>query len=664
MNMKYFTNPKISGCILIITGVIIAVISLSADLLGVGGWPPVIGPKQWGGAVLGLVLVFVGIIFAISHFETVTDQLGRKIYDLWINQQTHLVTFTGFCLGLFWLVFIYRAGIFMSADSTWLMKYAMDIHYAFEFPNDTNWPPLYPFLINLFMYINEFPAEAAALLSGVSILIFFVVFALILRKFCEDILINCLFLITMFTFTKFLYLHEYACTEVPFSLFIILNVYFVIIHNETKKLKYYIIAACCASLATLTRYTGYYLIAVFFIYTLFFLFINRLEKGVSVKKYILWNSVTYIPIFLYSISVDFFYSRLTVAQFFKGRWTSAWGTSTERTIFQCLYQVLNTLEADMSFYLLVMLIISLSLYFFAVKRDRALENKFVLPLSYILFVGLIYIAMFIYTASKVHTAPIGTRYLSPVYPCFFLFAFISFNSALHLKTEDKKYEHFSRYSLKIVLYTLILATLIVHLKSFAYYMDNISKKESRNSYLASGFNSTPATKEFNNYFKDILSKQDVLHVLFIFGYAQRAQEPIKNFTFLERAFLFRKGFIKNSAFSSFSFEFLKEDKDNWSDFMISFRSDGHEKSIVHCSVPPHIKNEDQLIEGLRRILVKKNTDSLCLIVYRGGRPAGQVVYKKDAAETDLSQFITEGIKIISQIDIAPYYTIYKLGLAS
>jgi len=60
-------NNKTIGIIVIILGVLLAAVSLLADVLGLGGDPNAIGWKQFLGAGLGVLVVIVGVWF-----------LGRK----------------------------------------------------------------------------------------------------------------------------------------------------------------------------------------------------------------------------------------------------------------------------------------------------------------------------------------------------------------------------------------------------------------------------------------------------------------------------------------------------------------------------------------------------------------------------------------------------------
>lgn len=58
-------SSKTAGIVLIIVGIIIIVISLTADTIGIGRYPSAIGPLQWINAGVGLVIAFVGAALAL-----------------------------------------------------------------------------------------------------------------------------------------------------------------------------------------------------------------------------------------------------------------------------------------------------------------------------------------------------------------------------------------------------------------------------------------------------------------------------------------------------------------------------------------------------------------------------------------------------------------------
>lgn len=56
-------NNKTIGIIVIIIGILMAAVSLLADVLGLGGDPNAVGWKQLLGAGVGILVVIVGIWF-------------------------------------------------------------------------------------------------------------------------------------------------------------------------------------------------------------------------------------------------------------------------------------------------------------------------------------------------------------------------------------------------------------------------------------------------------------------------------------------------------------------------------------------------------------------------------------------------------------------------
>ena len=55
-------DRKTISIVLLVVGIVILVVSLAADFLGIGGNTAVFGPRQITGAVVGAVLIVVGLI--------------------------------------------------------------------------------------------------------------------------------------------------------------------------------------------------------------------------------------------------------------------------------------------------------------------------------------------------------------------------------------------------------------------------------------------------------------------------------------------------------------------------------------------------------------------------------------------------------------------------
>ncbi len=202
-------------------------------------------------------------------------------------------------LGLSWLVFIYTHGVAFSPDSCKYMTSALHIRYAFEPAFYSQWPPLYSSLLAGCLLLVDFPGEAASLLSGLCMVGFLLVFALICRRYIGSSVLSCLFLLALFTFPGFLLVYCYAWSEVPFSLLLLLTCYFVFRHQDSGLFRDYVLAAICASLAGLTRYIGYAMIVTFLGYTACFLWARRRKAGVPATRYLLWCGVCILPGALY-----------------------------------------------------------------------------------------------------------------------------------------------------------------------------------------------------------------------------------------------------------------------------------------------------------------------------------------------------------------------------
>jgi hypothetical protein len=538
------------------------------------------------------------------------------------------------CLGLFWLIFIYVSGLGLSPDSTHYMVNALNMHYAFDFSSFSLsviplWPPFYAFLLNLFMFFNVFPAEAAALLSGCSMLILLVIFTLILKKFSQNLLLNTLFVLTLFTLTGFLDSYLFVMSESPFALFLILHIYFLLKHNETQLVKYYVLAAIFVSLATLTRYMGYPLILTFFIYTIYFL----VKSGKQKNQYFLWNqylllnSLTYLPIILYLVR------NYMISRTFHGHREPA-----ELSIFQNLHRVVEVFTSDFSIFLLILLIISLIFYVFLIKnRNQLIINHSLLALSYIFAFIVIYTIMIVYTTSQVIVNPISTRYFSPIYFTFFLFIFISFNSILRFNSIN----HINRkYSVfwQIALYFSILITLLINIQNYIQLINKVSNKQDTTAYYSDiGFKFSTTSKNLNEYFDKIFTHQDKLYVSFL----------SHNEYVVEGSFFFRY-FLTDQKFRHFSFKEVKNYW--WTNFTISFSKDDRNKTLHYVKVASYIKGGKSFVKEIRQTLSEEKIDLLKLIV------------DKRWQNKKLSRFSTKRVQITLEKKIEPYliYSVSRL----
>ena len=70
-------------------------------------------------------------------------------------------------IGIAWTLFITKAGTELTPDSCFYLKAATSMYYAGDFDTSpTVWPPGYPFIVHLFLYLTPWPAVAASMASS------------------------------------------------------------------------------------------------------------------------------------------------------------------------------------------------------------------------------------------------------------------------------------------------------------------------------------------------------------------------------------------------------------------------------------------------------------------------------------------------------------------
>jgi len=253
-------------------------------------------------------------------------------------------------------------------------------------------------------------------------------------------------------------------------------------------------------------------------------------------------------------------------------------------------------------------------------------------------------ALLLYATSQTAVVKIGTRYFSPIYFFLFLFAFISLQGALRLRVENKQLEEVYRSVLQAAVYGLTLAALIGQIRYFGEFMDGIARKQHEwASHVDAGYNPSFTSLEFQGFFKEQITNQDTLHVSVVaFQGPHRAS-----------SFLFREALLDDPAFTRFSFQDIRSTFPYWdgnvlrgTDYTLSFRAGGREKSIVYRDLPP-LERDEGLIDEIRRILSEEeNVDSLWLIVYENEELL--------SVGRDVAQVLPGDLQIRSQREIPPY----------
>jgi hypothetical protein len=529
--------------------------------------------------------------------------------------------FLACCLGISWLIFIKTAGIGLYADSTHYITYALDIYHNFRLSVDPIWPPAYPLAISLVMFISEFPAEATAILSGIYMWLFLIGFTLILRQFGRQVLLNSLFLITLFTFIPILTNYTFASTESLFFLSLILNFYWIIKHHHTQNTSYYFLGAITATLAALTRYIGYSLIITFFIYTLYLIVISIKKhtqpKYIVIYKYLILNTIAAIPVIMYMIR------NYSISQTFHGH-----RMPSEYTLWQNLYFSWEVLISDLTFSVWLLLITA-SLLSFLIYKSQSPLKKISLPIFYIILFMMIYLIMLFYSTSQIKLDIMSTRYLSPLYICLFILIFISFNEILMLNSNN---HYFYQYSGPKFLYSLILVASLIHTTHFINFINPIIKKYGSPAYHYNnvGFNLSRTAREMKIYLDEIFSQSNPVYI-----------SVVDRYNYNNASALLLRNIYNNLTVKNLAFKTVKVYNSGLSlDFKLAFFYKNIDNFIIYKDLyRPSTTN--QFLKILHRLFFR-DIKSLWLIIDKGW------------ITKDLSKLSNNYIKITYQRTIEPY----------
>ena len=159
-----------------------------------------------------------------------------------------------------------RSGICIITDSSYYLMASESLvnYHAFgTFTPDghvkllTVWPPLYPSLLSLFHWINVSPATAARWLNAILFGLNASLAGVLVKKVSRGGLIVAAASALLFiSSTSMLSLHWVALSEPLFIFFLFTCLYSLCGYLESKRLGWLMAAACAASMAWLTRYSG------------------------------------------------------------------------------------------------------------------------------------------------------------------------------------------------------------------------------------------------------------------------------------------------------------------------------------------------------------------------------------------------------------------------
>jgi hypothetical protein len=169
-------------------------------------------------------------------------------------------------VGFIALWHVTRSGICIITDSSFYLMASESLvkyHSFGTFTPDeqlkplTIWPPLYPSILSLFSLINVSPAAAARWLNAILFGLNASLAGMLVKKVSRGgLLVAAMGAVLFISSTSMLSLHWVALSEPLFIFFLFACLYSLCGYLENKRLGWVTAAACAASMAWLTRYSG------------------------------------------------------------------------------------------------------------------------------------------------------------------------------------------------------------------------------------------------------------------------------------------------------------------------------------------------------------------------------------------------------------------------
>lgn len=556
----------------------------------------------------------------------------KEVINTALNVLTLII---GGILGMAWSIWIYQAGVEFSADSTQYLSFALNMYGSGDYAHSPLWPPLYSFLVSISMGLTQFPAEAASLVSGLSLLCVLITFATILHRYSNDNILNSMFLFLLFSWTSFLYIYKFAWSEGPFTAFALLGVYFIIRHIKNQKYINLIYAGIFFSLASITRYLGLVFPFILIGYALFYYLRNR--DSWKVFPRVLAISILSLLPFIIIVTTNYLRTQTLFGERVPGT----------RTIFYNITLLMDTLVQDIPIIMGLLIIIGLALSILTFRQVKT-NPELVEIQTLLILIILIYSTFVVYTTTINAVNPINTRYIAPIYPYFLLFMFFTVLPYVNKSNTISTINVSMLNAGRILFYGLVLILIFINLRNFSQFMNNIFEQRyiEPSSHFSSGFNLSRTADEIKAYLQGILDHRDSITFTAVIDYSENPPRPS-----MSRSIFFRKILFENPEFKNIKFENVTDDRiSNFTDFDISLlQNDVHEK-ISYRNTRSDLENNSELFVDIRQLMDTNDIDVLFLITYSAGY---------NIVGRDLHKSLPSDFFIIDKIDIG-YYTFYEL----
>ncbi len=532
--------------------------------------------------LLGLFASRRLIIVIQAHKKWLID-LARKLWKTYnsLNETAYryyLEAIASIVVGIVWASYILKMGLTVASDGTTYLRIGLRFATNGEFLPGTN-PPFYPLVISATSFITQFPADGAALVSAACLVIFFLLFAILLRRFSRNSIANMLLIFLLATFDDFILLFLTAKTEPIYTVFLIANFFLLVKHYFNPKWIYLIGAALLTVFAMVTRFIGITMGAMLILYALF---LSEPQKPLNfrVRKYILPALLTFLP-FLFLIWLDvnireavFVYlaeavGRRPLTSFFIGNFSLTDMTIRFLTAFW---------EIAGQPYVIFALALLLFIFLF---RSKVVDQKGRELLGFNLFFLLGYLILTIATFTITVHVPTQSRYWMPL----FFFAFLVMAQTTDLVFRKNSLIFARSIATRTVVLILLLALPVYTLIYQSLGVENILVDRVRDARanpmhpVQEGFNLSPTSGKFRNFFEEISNDQDQNTIVVVEGDLNGTTMVFESDYEIAESFLFKSRLISGPNVTGFKFLDIQV-----LDQYLSYYYDGRYKEL-HLIIP-------------------------------------------------------------------------------
>lgn len=470
--------------------------------------------------------------------------------------------------GTTWHGFAHTFGLRIVNDSAVFMTHAMQIWHNADFSIPTNRGPLYIIELALALFIQPFPDDAAALLSGIHLYAVLALTALLVGRILQSSHWAACAVLALGLLPGHLHMYTAALTEPTFATCVVAHVLCLCLYHNSRRFQYFVLAAVCASAAALTRYIGYSVLLSFFGYALF----AWRGQPYRAKWRLLVSSVAFLPSATYA-----FCNYWTTGHAHGGRSPAIVG------LWHNVSLTATTLVSDLGI-LLLPIVVALV---WSVSRWCRRQPAAWIDVS-IRYTGILigaYLALLLYGTSTVRIDPISTRYFAPIYPLLLFLAF----APLGLQAATSNRPTMRRRLVAIVFGGLVFLGIAGQKSEMQAILWHFEKRtDARGSHLSAGFNRTTTSVELRRLVTRLARKTNHGLVITAVSDPSRGRKA--------RALFFRRHMFPLSVDQ---FEATIQTHSNKVDISWKWMEDGTPKSVHYFEIA-----RSETIEGFRASLVE------------------------------------------------------------